>query len=451
MATVDVLRPLFRRTFASLRAGYDPEAADGTGRVVTRERYEQRRRDRESEMARPRGRLEFPLIAPGADEFVPDGSMLLAWAREHEVCCRKLARRILALIGSGHASKAVHLARGFARVRLTRWDRPRPRRCQLSLEPVIAQFEHREWIDWEFWSRRSRPEKPYRIDAAPFVWERRDWEVSEVLALLELIEALPNSRIHWPDSAASHSSLLAWVADVQDASEAPPRLDQRDGFWNRAANPAKEEKFEPVTSSLEDDNKWFSVDRGNVSRFGELLPYRRDLVPREVEPWSRSYAPSDSHEAVWESVKYMAYKQAKAFCVEHELHGHLGDLVQIACITVIEARATYDGRAKFSTYVHKAIYNAMVDYRGDLLALESRYDYTDDVFLGDDLVQGAEEFIPERLDIRRLLREIPDLKFVLTKLCGFADDELGEKNVRVRRHRATKAARVALTPSYMPM
>ena len=125
-----------RRTFASLSADLGLTPAGSERRVVTLEAFMRRRSARLAEPDRSRGRREFARDeGQPSERFRPDGSVLSVWARDHLVCCRKLARRILALVELDRADEAGFEAQRFATVESTRWDRPKSRACQVS-EPL---------------------------------------------------------------------------------------------------------------------------------------------------------------------------------------------------------------------------------------------------------------------------------------------------------------------------
>jgi hypothetical protein len=304
----------------------------------------------------------------------------------------------------------------------------------VSLEPVVEEFEQRRLLQWHTWFY-SDPGRRLRVRAEEFARLFDALAVGEVTEELVRLERLANVEVIWSPSTETQTLL-----DPVEGSDTTSGVEQAvSPISNRERGAIREndDEVEPVTSPFGDDSKWFSSDQANVSRF------RHNFVGPRVEPWSRRYAPSDSADEVWESVKYMVFKQASQFVTTHGLHGHLDDLVQEACITVLEARATFNGSYKFSTYVHKAVYHAMVDYRDKLESDAQRFGSLDGHNESGAFAEDPADFVPDRLQLRRLLREIPDLRFIVTKLVGYKDDELPDSNVRVRRLRARKAALTA--------
>jgi DNA-directed RNA polymerase specialized sigma24 family protein len=141
---------------------------------------------------------------------------------------------------------------------------------------------------------------------------------------------------------------------------------------------------------------------------------------------------------VWKEVQWLAYGRAGSFRASNpDLDLTIDELIQVAMITVWEASSTFDGSCKFSTYVRQAITFAMIDYvnerkrGGDITSLDCEVSCGVETDLADRVV--------EAVHLQQLLREIPDLRFVVSKVFGFRDHELDENNVAVRRHRALKA------------
>lgn len=396
---------------------------------ISRERYEERRAERLRDEAKPRGRVEYVRESADPADFLPDGSCLAAWAREHLTCCRKGARRVLALVSLDRVEEAVTELRN-ARTR-------HGSHCQQLRDEALDRHDERWALDFDTWRlltghwHFSRDEQPH-VDAANLVWNHRSCSTELLQDRLDVLATLCPWPIRWPNGLAAFASPIDWIDHVRALPQHPWKTQQVSG----KATCDEGGKGTTLSSSLEDDNKGFSRSTPTISSRFRFKGVRRSV--RTIEPWPHLFAPSDSFETVWKEVQWLAYDRAGAFRASNPtLDLTIDELIQVAMITVWEACSTFDGSCKFSTYVRQAITFAMIDHvrerkRGrSINSLDGEVSGGVDTDLADRVV--------ESVHLQQLLQEIPDLRFVVSKVIGIRDRELDETNVAVRRHRALKA------------
>lgn len=398
---------------------------------IGRERYEERRAERLREEAKPLGRREYVREPPDPDDFLTDGSHLAAWAREHLTCCRKAARRVLALVSLDRVDEAASEALSA--------QPPPGSECRSLRNEALARHRERRGLDLETWLHVTRPprhfpdrdEQPHVV-AADFVWFNRSCSAELLLDRLGVIATESEWPIVWPNDLDVFGSLTDWIEHVRALPQHPRETKQVSG----EAAGDEGGKGTTLSSSLEDDNKGFSRSASTISsrfRFGGVRP-----SVRTIEPWPHLFAPSDSFETVWREVQWLAYNRASAFRVRNRhLNLTIDELIHVAMITVWEASKTFNGSCKFSTYARQAITFAMIDYVNERERDPSITSFDGEVGGGVDT--DLADRVVEAVHLQHLLREIPDLRFVVSQDWGFRDHELGESNVAVRRHRALKS------------
>jgi hypothetical protein len=402
---------------------------------LSRERWEELRSKHLAADAKPRGRCDYArTVHVEARPYEADDAGLAVWASDHSVCCRKVARRVRALVQLKRTEEARAEA-GY----LFQHDRRRDA-CAVALSEVVAEFDGNLSFAGSIyaWCMPVRAGCIRTPSALQCIWEWSRREPEEIEQALRTLDASPLCVLRLPDGVSLKTGLSTWIAEMLQSVRhvVPGEL----GEWLH--NNGEPERNWQGSSSTQDreavgrhipfgiDTKWFSGQHRFVSRV-EKSDY--------VESWPRLYYPSDSFEQVWESVRYMAIRRATKLIASDERLDSLDmhALVQAARIAVFEARGTFNGSCKFSTYAWQAMYFAMRDETDEMNSGEHLVPFEDhhrDLWLAD-----PADVVPDLLAARELLHKIPDLKFVVTKLVGYEDSELVESNVRVRRFRALRS------------
>jgi hypothetical protein len=409
---------------------------------LSRERWEERRSIHLAANAEPRGRRDYSrTVHVEPRPYEADDEGLAAWASDHSVCCRKVARRVRALVQLKRKEEARAEA-GYLFQHGRRGDT-----CALALREVVAEFDRNlSFTQSVFvWCRPVRAGVIRTPSALECIWEWSDREPEEIALALRTLDASPSCELRLPDGVSLDADLSIWIAEtLQSLRRVEPGgfrewLDNHgepERCW-RGSSPDRDQEGVRRFIPFGIDTKWFSGARRFISRV-EKSDY--------VESWPRLYYPSDSFEQVWEGVRYMAVRRATKLIASDERlsPSDMPALVQAARIAVFESRRTFNGSCKFSTYVWQAMYFAMRDEADEMNSGEHLVPFEDhhrDLWSSD-----PADVVPDLLAARELLHEIPDLRFVVTKLAGYRDEELGESNVAVRRHRArqTLAAKLAV-------
>lgn len=177
---------------------------------------------------------------------------------------------------------------------------------------------------------------------------------------------------------------------------------------------------DPFTSSSEDEYLWFSKTGDNVSHVQKI--FSPQLL--RVQPFAQT----------WAGVERMAHDIAWKL-IDRETHlsrVDLEDLVQAGRIAAWQCVQTYDGTtAKYSTYAHQAMFNAMKDH-SVLVKPSTDLDWFQQKGQTDDFSDSLCDF----LTVISSLQKMKDGHLLAASALGLHDAEMQEKNVRVRRFRA---------------
>lgn len=190
-------------------------------------------------------------------------------------------------------------------------------------------------------------------------------------------------------------------------------------------------------------NRWESEPETSIDPFIDV-PFGTLTALDEANGWDVTLAARIRRSAIDQLLRDLrpmlvsiARKVRRAFSLEEACQD---DLIQEAQIKIASRIASYEGRAEFSTWVFCVGRRAMVDEARRLQTQRAH----ERVGLEFAEIEAVDELAPveDRLATRPILAKafgaVHDSTLVVQQLLGFADREISEENLRMKRSRARR-------------
>jgi len=410
------------------------------GRVLDWDQWHDRRRHHSAdvwEKSLSSGRRDYSRqTARGAttsDEFAADGSALAEWASRHLVCCRKVARRVLALAELNRADHAVDEAHYLR----TGWQNKKhaspSSACIDDLNHALARYREQWQEDFDPWWM-SRPSVQARIA------ERKEREVAETerTSCRSAKEAVVNyaSVRHMVDELIDQGSGTDEI--IEQVLARSWRRGAWDSLFGHSCRLVSLDEYRRVIVAYAERVGVSGGVGQDIEGVGVERSFERDsLLLRRPKPFVTSTFESD-----WGETERMAASRCWKWIEASPYLTNAADfepMMQEARVAVWEARKTFGpyGSARFSTYASAAIKNHLFDY-----VLREHGQVRPGELMEKDVVDSSAD--PALLfdggydDLMKILRRTPHAELLILHAAGVDDEELGNPSaVRQRRKRAS--------------